>query len=220
MDQPEDKELLLADKAWLRLRELMTGDSLRAGQFLSMQDLVKLVGLPLAPTREAVKRAEAMSLVTILPKRGVLLLEATPELIRQCFDLRCIFDQEGARRLAAPQHAAQVARLRDSHRDVLERARAGVTPSLQSEAKKVDWDLHMALLNALDNPLIEEIYELNREKITIIQNSRPLFPVRIIPAMEEHLRIIDAIASGDPEAAAGSVREHAQRTLSWWGILN
>lgn len=57
MNMPDADGLLLADKAFLALRELLTGGGLRAGQFVSMPDLVKMIGLPIAPVREAVKRA-------------------------------------------------------------------------------------------------------------------------------------------------------------------
>ena len=220
MNMPDSDGLLLADKAYLKLRELLTCEGLRAGQFVSMPDLVGMLGFPLAPTREAVKRAEAVSLVNIVPKRGVLVMEATPAAIRECFDLRTIFDQEGARRLVRHADSARLDELRRRHDDVLVRAREGITQALQREAKEVDWSMHQTLAAALDNPTAERIYALNRDKIAIIQHSRPLLPDRIVPAMEEHLRIVDAIVDGDEDLAAGAVRDHYRHTLRWWGILN
>ncbi len=37
--------------------------------------------------------------------------------------------------------------------------------------------------------------------------------------MEEHFAIMDAIAEGNEEVAAGAVREHFRQTLRWWGIV-
>ncbi len=220
MNMTDGDGLLMADKAYTRLRELLTGEGLRAGQFVSMQDLVGMLGYPLAPTREAVKRAESMALVSVVPKRGVLVMEATPEAVRECFDLRAIFDQEGARRLVhGGADADSLAGLRARHERILEQARAGVTTALQREAKEVDWALHQTLAAALGNPAAAAIYALNRDKIAIIQQSRPFLPDRIVPAMEEHLRILDAVEAGDEEVAAGAVRDHYRHTLRWWGIL-
>ena len=217
MNEPEG--LLLTDKAYLALRELLTGGGLRAGQFVSMPDLVKVLELPLAPVREAVKRAESAGLVRVLPKRGVAVMEATPELIRECFHLRTIFDQEGARQIVRDEAAGSLAELRRTHERVLEEARAGITPSLQREAMAVDWAMHSALADALDNDSARDIYARNRDRILVIQHSRPLLPDRIIPAMEEHLAIMDAITDGDGEVAAGKVRDHFRQTLRWWGII-
>ncbi len=211
--------MLLADQAYEKLRELLTVEGLRAGQFVSMPDLVELLGFPLAPTREAVKRAEAGSLVTVLPKRGVLVMEATSTAIRECFDLRTIFDQEGARRLVRQGRPESLSSLRLAHEKILERARADVTTALQQQAKELDWALHLSLGGALENAAAQEIYALNRDKIAIIQQTRPFLPERIASAMEEHIRIIDAILARDEEQAARAVREHYRNTLRWWGIL-
>lgn len=219
MNMPDIDGLLLADKAFLALRELLTRGSLRAGQFVSMPDLVKMVGLPIAPVREAVKRAESAGLVRILPKRGVAVMEATPELIRDCFHLRTIFDQEGARQLVRTGAAGKLDELRGWHQRVLDAATGGITPALQREAMEVDWALHMGLADALDNDSARQIYARNRDRISVIQHSRPLLPDRIVPAMHEHLAIMDAIAAGDEERAAAVVRDHFRQTLRWWGII-
>ncbi|ATE62576.1 GntR family transcriptional regulator [Thauera sinica] len=216
---PEMEGVLMADRAFLALREQLTSGGLRAGQFVSMPDLVKMIGMPLAPVREAVKRAEAVRLVRVLPKRGVAVMEATPALIRECFHLRTIFDQEGARELVRASAATDLEALRASHQRVLDAARSGVTPSLQREAMAVDWSLHAALADALGNDSAREIYLRNRDRISVIQHSRPLLPDRIVPAMEEHLAIMDAITGGSEDDAARKVRDHFRQTLRWWGIV-
>ena len=102
---------------------------------------------------------------------------------------------------------------------MLDAAQAGITPSLQREAMAVDWSLHSTLAGALDNDSARAIYARNRDRISVIQHFRPPLPDRIVPAMEEHLAILDAIEAGDEEGAARKVREHFQQTLRWWGIL-
>ena len=53
----------------------------------------------------------------------------------------------------------------------------------------------------------------------MIQNTRPFLPDRIVPAMREHLAIIDAVERRDAEAAVAAIAEHYRTTLRWWGIL-
>lgn len=219
MNMPDGEGLLLAEKAFNALKAMLTGGQLRAGQFVSMPDLARMVDLPLAPVREAVKRAESAGLLNVLPKRGVAVMEATPELIREYFDLRLIFDQEGARRLVRKGDGRRLAELREVHLRLLDAARNGITPSLQREAMAVDWALHGTLSDSLGNATAREIYAQNRDRISVMQHSRPLLPDRIVPAMEEHLAIIDAILGGDEQAAAEAVRRHFNQTLRWWGIF-
>lgn len=222
MESAQSDGVLLAERAFQALRKLLTEGGLRAGQFVSMPDLVGMIGLPIAPVREAVKRAQALALVSVLPKRGVAVMEALPERIRECFHLRTIFDQEGARdwiRRGAVPARAELDALHAAHRRVLDAARGGVTPLLQREAMEVDWALHAALAAALDNEAAAGVYGHNRDCIAVMQHSRPLLPDRIVPAMEEHLAIIEALAAGDAERAVQRVREHYRQTLRWWGII-
>ena len=92
-------------------------------------------------------------------------------------------------------------------------------PDLPKRAIATDLSLHDALSTGLDNPLLADVYRVNRDRIAIIQNTRPFLPDRIVSAMEEHLAIIDALARRDAEAAVAAIRLHYQTTLRWWGIL-
>ena len=210
--------MLLADQAFQAFRDLLCCGDVRAGQLVSISELVDKTGFPLAPVREAVKHAASWGLVRILPKRGVLVIEPTPEVIRACFHLRTLLDQEGARILALKPDGARMRALREEHVAVRLQALEGITPKLQHWAMAVDWALHEALADALDNPLAADVYACNHDRITVLQLSRRLLPERIVPAMDEHLQIIDAVLSGDADVAVRAVRTHLTGTLRWWGI--
>ena len=211
-------ETLMADQAYGRLIGVLRDGTLAAGQFVSMPGLVEMIDLPLAATREAVKRADVDGLVRVLPKRGVLVMEASAKVTRDCMDLRAMLDAEGARRLVA-SGGAPLGELRASHAALIEAAERSMTPELPRRAIAVDLTLHDALSGWLDNPLAAEVYRVNRDRIAVIQNTRPFLPDRIVPAMREHLAIIDALERRDAEAAVAAIAEHYRTTLRWWGIL-
>lgn len=212
-------EALMADRAYGRLIGVLRDGSLGAGQFVSMPGLVELIGLPLAATREAVKRADVDGLVRVLPKRGVLVMEASAEVTRDCMDLRALLDSEGARRLVAVGAALPLAELRASHEALVAEAERSMTSALPRRAIEVDLSLHDTLSAGLGNPLATEVYRVNRDRIAVIQNTRPFLPDRIVPAMREHLAIIGALERRDAEAAVAAIAEHYRTTLRWWGIL-
>jgi DNA-binding GntR family transcriptional regulator len=209
----------MAERAYTRLIAMLWDGELAAGQFVSMPRLVDLLGLPLAATREAVKRAEARDLVSVLPKRGVLVMTANPKAIRDCLDLRSILDEEGTRRLIEASATQPFDELRHSHRMVLEAARRDMHINLARRAMATDLSLHDVLATGLENPLAIEVYRVNRDRLAVIQNSRPLPPDRIVSAMEEHLAIIDALERRNIGAAVDGIRAHFRTTLRWWGIL-
>jgi DNA-binding GntR family transcriptional regulator len=211
-------EALMADQAYDRLIAVLRDGTLGAGQFVSMPGLVEMLDLPLAATREAVKRADVNGLATVLPKRGVLVMQASPEVTRDCMDLREMLDAEGARRLIARGAAVPLAALRASHLALLEAAEREMTAELPRRAIATDLTLHDALATGLGNPLAAEVYRVNRDRIAVIQNMRPFLPDRIVPAMREHLSIIDALEARDAEAAVAAIAVHYRATLRWWGV--
>ena len=213
------REALLAEQAYDRLVAVLRDGTVAAGQFLSMPGLVELLDLPLAATREAVKRADTNGLVKVLPKRGVLVMDASAKATRDCMDLRSLLDREGARRLIAARSELPLAALRAGHEALIEDAERAMTPELPRRAILTDLSLHDALSTGLDNPLAASAYRVNRDRIAVIQNTRPFLPDRIVPAMREHLAIIGALGRRDAEETVAAIESHYRTTLRWWGIL-
>ncbi|MEZ5810535.1 MAG: GntR family transcriptional regulator [Rhizobiaceae bacterium] len=205
-------------RAQAALFEALKAGRLRSGQFVSMPQLIETLGFPMASVREAVKHGCSVGLLETLPKRGLQVMDAGPEITRHCMDLRAILDQEGARRLIASGRPLDLPALRQTHVELRDAARRSGGLELSSRAIETDLSLHNHLSTGLANPLAEQEYEVNRIRIAIIQNTRPFLPNRIVSAMEEHLAIIDALEAGDAENACVAIREHYRNTLIWWGI--
>ncbi len=210
---------LMAEQAYDRLVGVLRDGRLASGQFVSMPGLVDLLELPIAATREAVKRAGVNGLVEVLPQRGVRVMEASPALTRDCMDLRAILDQEGARRLVTAGGELPLAALRASHEALIADAERAMTPDMPARAVLTDLSLHDALAAGLANDFAAEAYRVNRDRIAVIQNTRPFLADRIVPAMREHLAIIDALERRDADAAIEAIAVHYRLTLRWWGIL-
>jgi len=211
---------LKSDEAFERLRTLLLDGTLRAGEFVSQQDLVVRVRMPMAPVREAVKRAASDGLVEVLPQRGVRVMEATPRRILDGFGLRLLVDREGARKHARRGLTPGLAQLKRAHEAILAECRRGLTEDAIARSYEVDWGLHAALAGAIDNALVADLYARNRERLTVLQRTRPMLPDRVVPSLTEHLAILEAIEARDPERADAAVAEHARQTLRWWGFLN
>lgn len=210
---------LMADRAYDRLVAVLREGRLASGQFVSMPGLVDMLDLPIAATREAVKRANVNGLVEVMPKRGVLVMEASATATRDCMDLRAILDEEGARRVVAAGADLPLAELRTSHEALVAAAERQMTPDLPRRAVLTDLSLHDALATGLANTYAAEVYRVNRDRIAVIQNTRPFLPDRIVPAMREHLAIIEALERRDAGAAVDAIAVHYRQTLRWWGIL-
>lgn len=215
---PSNDVQLLADKAQQALWDALRTGKLRDGQFLSMSQLVDLLGCPIASIREAVKQASSHGLLATVPKRGVRVMEARPETIRECLDFRMVLDQEGARRRISGNSFVGLEGLRAQHVEMRDAARTKLGKKLPPKAIEVDLALHDFLAEGLQNSQLTAGYDANRMRIAIIQNARPFIQDRIVSAMEEHLAIIDALEGRDLEAAVTAIRYHCEQTQRWWGV--
>ncbi len=209
---------LMADRAQDALEAALQKGDLREGQFLSMPQLIEIIDFPISAVREAVKQASSKGLLTTLPKRGVQVMEARPDVIRECLDFRMVLDQEGARRRIARNDLSGLTELRTAHQEMLDHARNPGVGDLPPMAIAVDVSLHDFLAGGLGNGHLEKVHASNRLRISIIQNSRPFLQVRIASAMQEHLAIIDALERREAEEAVGAIRFHFEQTLQWWGV--
>ncbi len=209
---------LMVDQAYKALIAQLRDGRLASGNFLSMPMLVERLEMPIAAVREAVKRAEAAGLVDVIPKRGVMVMDAGPQITRECLELRAIFDCEGARNLIEGSFDMPLHEMRQIHEALRDLARDRTVTGLSARAIETDLSLHDMLSAGIGSNLAERLYDENRDRIAVIQNSRPFLPDRITSAMEEHLVIIAALEARDLEATTAAIRAHLANTLRWWGV--
>lgn len=212
------QDKMLNTQAQLSLTEALRRGDLRSGQFLSMPQLVGILGFPLAAVREAVRHAGASGWLDIIPKRGVQVLEARTETIRDTLDARMVLDQEGARRRIRNDALAGLDELRARHQLLLDEAMGQGGPDLSGRAIGIDLSLHDYLAEGLENPHLRAAYDENRVRMAIFQRVRPFVQERIKSAMQEHLAIIAALEARDLRAAVDAVAHHCDRTRHWWGV--
>ncbi|MFP7675454.1 GntR family transcriptional regulator [Marivita sp. S0852] len=215
---PSQPAPLLEEKAQHALWAALRQGTLRGGQFLSMSQLVDILGCPIAATRDAVKQASALGLVTTLPKRGIQVMDVNFVAIRESLDFRMLLDQEGARRRIAARSLDGLDRLRDRHDHLWQEANTEGAGDLPPRAIETDLSLHDFLADGLENAQLSAAYDVNRVRIAIIQNIRPFLKDRIASAMQEHLAIIDALGRCDVDATELAIRYHYDQTLRWWGV--
>lgn len=198
----------LREQAYESFTRALLSLDLRAGQFVSQRELVALTAMPLGAIRELIPRLEADGLIRTVPQRGMQITNVDLKLIRNAFQLRMILEKEAAVQFALNASSEAIEKLADSHHDIVARAEKKVTPALLREAQEVDWRLHDMIIEAMGNEILTEIYRVNSIKIRLIRLERVLLNAEVLlPAMREHLSIIEAFRTRDP-AAVGKAMEH------------
>jgi len=199
----------LREKAYDAFTRHLLDRDLKPGQFISQRELVEMSGLTLGAIRELVPRLEAEELIHTVPKRGMQVAQVDLKLIRDAFQFRLILEKEAAAAFAQTAPESEIKRLRGEVEGILRRARKGVTRDLIRSAQAVDWGLHYSLIDALDNAIIARAYRVNMLKIRLIRQERTRLDYELVePVMKEHLAIIEALESRDPERASAAIGKH------------
>ena len=200
---------LMREVAYERFKTELFKRNLVPGQFVSQGELCELLDVPLGPTREALKRLEAESLVRLIPQRGIQIADIGVTLIREAFEFRRILEFAAVRHFAQAADDATIADLERGTRGILQRMAPGnvVDGRLLDAALQVDWGMHNRMIEAMGNRILTSAHRQNFDKIKMIRlhgRSPRYLPL----AMEEHLVVIEALRKRDPDAAAAALERH------------
>lgn len=207
---PEDVNL--RDKAYRAFTHRLLSEELKPGQFVSQRELVDLTSFPLGAIRELIPRLEAEGLIRTIPQRGMQIAQIDLSLVQQAYQFRLFIEREAIRLFAVAAPDAVLAEIRAAHEAILARADAeGVDATLIADAQRTDWSFHDLIVDSLDNAIITNTYRVNSIKIRLIRQALSrLAGDLVVPVMKDHLKILDALAARDPEAAALALSRHIE----------
>src|SRR5678809_1161162 len=90
----------LSEIAYLAILEGLFTRKVPAGAYLSQNDLVRLLGLPVQPLRDALRILETEGVLTIHPRAGIEFLKPDLELARSTYQFRTMIERTAARTYA------------------------------------------------------------------------------------------------------------------------
>ncbi|ATU94746.1 GntR family transcriptional regulator [Phyllobacterium zundukense] len=199
----------LREKAYASFTEHLLARDINPGQFVSQRQLVAMTGMPLGAIRELVPRLEAEGLVKTIPQRGIQIAHIDLNLIREAFQFRLFMEKEAIALFCLSASDELLAKLRKEHEDTLEEAMQGrETPELELQAQTIDWNLHETIIDSLGNGIIAKAYRINAIKMRLINQERFRITGRVVPVMREHLAVLTAIETRDPQTAMDAIAVH------------
>lgn len=205
--------MLLREDAYNRFKECLFARELQPGQFVSQRELADLVGVSEGPMREALKRLEAEALVRLIPQRGIQIAEINVALIRDAFGLRVALETAALRHFVRVVSDAELDALEQRFRTLQQQIERARDPSLLDAALEADIQLHQCFIDSMDNKLISEVYRINDDKVRLIRLNRRFTFDRVLPAIEEHVAILDQIRRRDAVGAVAALERHLAISL-------
>ena len=185
----------MSDLAYDRILECLFDRRVSAGAFVSQGELSELVGVPVAPLRDALRVLEAEGILTIHPRSGIQFVRPGLELTRSTYQFRSILERAAIRVFAEQGDDAEIEILHGRHAALIASIEEnGLTPQGLAEVDEMEHLLHGAVIAILRNPLIETSYRRMHNYLRLLRLDRK-FTVPVV------LRTLTR-ASGDPRRPA------------------
>lgn len=190
------------------LREAIASGNLRAGERLMEIQLAEELGVSRTPVREAIRKLELEGFVVMMPRRGTYVADLSIKDINEVFEIRTALDV-----LAA---GLAVERITEEELEQLERLLVEIGELLeQGDVDKLvesDSQFHDVLYRASRNDRLVGIINNLREQFTRFRSISIKYPGRMQDTVNEHRRLVEAIASRDIDLAQQIAREHMENS--------
>ncbi len=198
----------LREEAYASVKQALLKGRLAPGQFVTQKELCELLGVSIAPLRDALKDLEREEFLSIMPQRGVRFRTLDRAFIENAFQLRSFLELGAIREVVATGRTGFVEAIRNRTADILRQAEEHIDADLLTEAHEVDMQFHHDLVAALENDMLATVHESISDQIRMIRLNNRYVASRLRSALTEHLNIMDACLAGDAEAAATALEEH------------
>jgi DNA-binding GntR family transcriptional regulator len=198
----------LTDRAADALRRAIVDGRLLAGELYSVARLADRLGVSRTPVREALLLLERQGMVRFERNRGVRVLKTSAHDLDEVFQLRLLLEVPAARRAAELVGERELSALEAE----LDAMRAQVRPADEAAFMAHDQRFHELLLSAAGNRRLVGIVAGLRAHVRF-QGASTVGRGRDLRAiLDEHVRILDALRAGDPDAVAEAMRAHLAHT--------
>lgn len=198
---PKISRNVLSSKVYAAIKEMIANHRFQPGARLNVEKISKELEVSRTPVWEAVRRLQQEGLLENIPYRGVFMVEMTLGRALELYQVREALEGLAAR-LAAPHVNEKVL---DKMGETLETQIKVIEKGDLLGYSRTDFDFHGLIHRMSHNSVLQEMLESLKAKMQpITMEVRSLLP----KLYEDHLEIVEAIRSKDPEKSEKILRRH------------
>lgn len=207
-DQTEPVSLV--DRVLDFLRERILSGEYEPGTRLRLQPLAEESGASLIPVREALRILEAERLVETIPNRGARVAGISREDMEDLYNVRILLETQAVRE-SPPMTDEEVAEFAG----ILDRLKRAANDGDDVLVLKLHRQYHFGIYGRNSSRWLSTLIDLLWKHTERYQ--RLSLPFRHDAADHEHREVLEALASGDCDAAADALRVHLETTAKLVG---
>jgi DNA-binding GntR family transcriptional regulator len=188
------------------IREAIINQVLKPGERLMEIQLAEELGVSRTPVREAIRKLELEGFVVMVPRKGAYVAGISMKDIHEVFEVRGALEA-----LAASLAAERITEeeLEEMERRLVKEAEETEANNLESIVE-IDTSFHALLYKAARNERLINFVNLLQEQLHRFRSASLARPGRSKTALEEHRKLIEALAERNGKLAEQLAREHIE----------
>jgi len=203
----EITRLGLHDQVAARLRTMLVEGLIQPGAKLNERELCERLGVSRTPLREAIKLLAAEGLVDLLPNRGAVAVKLTEADVLNTFEVLAMLEGMSGALAAERITEAELAEIRALHYEMM----ACFARRDLSGYYRINARIHSAINNAAGNPVLSSTYRSINARVQSLRFRTNQNETKWQQAVQEHERMVEALAARDAEAMRAVLVQHLQR---------
>ncbi|MEP7059518.1 MAG: GntR family transcriptional regulator [Actinomycetota bacterium] len=183
---------------------------LKPGEPLREAAMADQLGVSKTPVREAFTRLEREGLVETTSFKGAVVTGYAPEDLRDIYELRELLEGAAARAAAGSASVATLAQLAQ----IVEQSRQLRADGEITQLAELLGRFDVVVYDQVTNQRVRALIENLQAHLARIGKLTEDIPGRVEASVEEHARIVEAIAAGDPGEAELRMRAHIRSVMN------
>jgi len=205
----EQPRAFFTDSAYREIKRQILSGEMPAGFQITEQELAERLNMSRTPTRQAMLRVEQEGLVEIWSRHGMRVRLMSLDDIRDLYDIISPLEAIAAGIAAAKGPPAALIR---EMRSCVARMDAALASDDLERWADADVDFHRLLVKASGNDRMIQLFDLFNAQAHRVRRVTLRMRPKPVDSNRDHEAVIDAICSGDAEAAETIHRAHRERS--------
>lgn len=202
--------------AYSQVRSLILSGALAPGSRVTVRPLVDQLKLSPTPIRTALAALERQGLLEVQEHRGYFVPRLGLEDMLEIYEIREAVDSIASRRAA---QSASRTDLVITLEHLLEQQRRCVREGDLDTYGELDVVFHKTIWHGSGNRRLVSVADNLLGQVRIGNNVSARAPGRLVAALHEHSRIVDALRQGDAQSAERATRDHVRKASVAFGEL-
>ena len=199
------KKKLSADGAFEVLKTRILDGQIGPGERIREAAIAEEFSLSRTPVREALQRLENAGLLEHLPHKGMAVKQLDHQAVTELYLMREVLEATAARMAARHASDAEIAALYDL---LDEQETQHKEKPDDREAARLNKVFHVALYRGAHNRYLFDMLQTLSIDLALLGRTTLSLKDRVVASVEEHRRILDAIAAHKPDEASEAAKAH------------